>query len=102
MYIRTTCAVKANEASAELVQELKDLGINPIVTSQVVRGVYEGTDEAFAKKIVKVFQQEQNPDIFYDDGRRGQDEIAMQRQNPKRARTQSGNVVGKKRHKRRV
>ena len=102
MYVRTTCAVKANEASAELVQKLKDLGINPIVTSQVVRGVYEGTDEVLAKRIVEVFQQEQNPDIFYDDGRREQDEIAMQCQNRERAGAQSNNVVDKKRRKRRV
>lgn len=102
MYVRTTCAVKVNEASTELVQKLKELGINPIVTSQVVRGVYEGTDEALAKKIVGVFQQEQNPSIYYDDGRSGQDETAMQRQNRERTGAQSDNVVGKKRRKRRV
>lgn len=54
--------------SPHLCEEIIELGLVPIVTSKIIRAVYEGPDEAKGKALVKIFEKEVDHDIveFHD------------------------------------
>lgn len=66
--MRVSCACPTDLASQGLVDELTALGINPIVTSQVIRAVYEGPDRKVGEAIVTLYEKEKDHDVtvFYD------------------------------------
>lgn len=66
--MRVSCACPADLASSTLVERIKTLGLQPIVTSLVVRTVYEGKDKALGEAIVEIYSHEADHDItvFYD------------------------------------
>lgn len=70
MTVRVTCAVSIDKATTKLADKIRELGVNPIITCAVVRAVYEGPDEALARKIVELFKQEDTSDIYFDFGGR--------------------------------
>lgn len=86
MYVRLTCGVAADKASENLPDKLRALGVTPIVTSMVVRAVYEGEDVALATRIKALFENEDTTDIYFDDGRRADNETPSERKNRKRHR----------------
>lgn len=66
--MRVSCGCPANMATDTLVERLQTLGLHPIVTSQVIRAVYEGPDRKLGEAIVEIFAHEADHDItvFYD------------------------------------
>lgn len=70
MTVRVSCGVAVEKASPELVQKLKQLGIKPIITTCVIRAVYEGPDKTLGQKIVELYKGEATDDIYYDFGER--------------------------------
>lgn len=66
--MRVSCGCPAATASEGLVDEIKQLGLTPIVTSQVVRAVYEGHNRGTGEAIVQLYEKEIDHDItvFYD------------------------------------
>lgn len=64
--MRISCAVPHELCSANLVTKLKEMGLNPIVTTQIVRVVYEGSDHRLGTQIVLMFENELNHDITVD------------------------------------
>lgn len=64
--MRCTCAAPSKTCSPELVANLKALGVTPIVTSQVVRAVYDGPSGKTCKAIIALFEQEADHDIVAD------------------------------------
>lgn len=61
--MRVTCACPAEKASETLVEQLKKLGIEPIITSQVIRAVYEGPHRDIGEGIVAIYDNEQDHEI---------------------------------------
>lgn len=86
MYVRLTCGVAASKASPDLPEKIRRVGVEPIITSLVVRAVYEGEDVALATRVKAIFEQEDTTDIYFDDGRRPDDETRSERKNRKRHR----------------
>lgn len=72
MTVRVTCGVAFHKASNDLTERIYALGLKPIITNTVIRTVYEGDNRSLAEKIVEIYQQEKDADIYYDDGRRGE------------------------------
>lgn len=61
--MRVSCSCPVDLASETLVTELKDLGLEPIVTNEVVRVVYEGPKRTLGETIVDIFAREANHEI---------------------------------------
>lgn len=61
--MRVSCACPAKLASDTLVDRLKVLGLQPIITSQVIRAVYEGPDKSIGEAIVEIYAHEADHDI---------------------------------------
>lgn len=61
--MQVSCACPRELASEGLVEEIKALGIEPIVTSLVVRAVYEGHDKGLGEAIVELFCREADHEI---------------------------------------
>lgn len=68
--MKLSASVPAELASDEFMAKLKKMGCDPIITSQVVRVVYEGTRLKFGQKLIKLFESQPHHDItvFYDNG----------------------------------
>lgn len=66
--VRVSCGVPRALATDTLVDKLKALGIKPIITSEVIRAVYQGPDRQLGETIVEIFAHEADHDItvFYD------------------------------------
>lgn len=64
--IRVSCSVPAYKASPALVLRLRRLGITPIVTPRLIRGVYEGTSSIIADTLVQIFELEEDHEITLD------------------------------------
>lgn len=64
--MRVSCGCAVSTASPTLTQTLEQMGIQPIITSQVVRAVYEGDDEKFGQQIVNLFEREEDHTITVD------------------------------------
>lgn len=61
--MRVSCACPASLASEHLAEELRSLGIQPIITSQVIRAVYDGPDKAVGTAIVNIYLNETDHEI---------------------------------------
>lgn len=61
--MRVSAACPAELATEGLVEEIQALGLQPIVTSIVVRAVYEGPDKGIGEAIVELFSKEANHEI---------------------------------------
>lgn len=77
--MRVSCSCLVKGASENLLPEVRKMGIEPIVTNQVIRAVYEGKDKKIGEGIVKLFVEEKEHDIYvhYDP-----EEIAEQQKRP--------------------
>lgn len=62
--MRVSCSCARDTASEGLVKEIAALGLQPIVTNQIIRGVYEGDDHNIGGALVTLFSQEQDHDVF--------------------------------------
>lgn len=61
--MRVSACVPRELASDSLVEELESLGVPPIITSQVIRAVYDGPDKHIGEAIVELFCCEDGHDI---------------------------------------
>lgn len=61
--MRVTCACPADLASSTLVDRLTSMGIEPIITSKVVRAVYDRPDRRLGEAIVELYQHEADHEI---------------------------------------
>lgn len=61
--MRVSCACPVQTASCYLFDGLRKLGVQPIITSQVVRAVYEGSEVQKGEAIVRLFEREIGNDI---------------------------------------
>lgn len=61
--MRVSCACPRKMATDTLVERLESLGIKPIVTNQVIRAVYEGTDKSLGEAIVEIYAHEADHEI---------------------------------------
>lgn len=66
MYL-VSCAVPIDECSPELLDRVEKLGLTPILTTCVVRTIYEGDDAIIADTLKEIYERERNPDIYYHD-----------------------------------
>lgn len=64
--MRISCAAPRELVSDGLLAALKAWGIEPIITSTIIRVVYEGDDHKLGTKIVQRFMGEVNHDITVD------------------------------------
>lgn len=66
--MRVSCEVPRDQCSATLLEDLKQLGIEPIITPSIVRAVYEGTSVQLGEAIVARFKLEHCHGIvsYYD------------------------------------
>lgn len=66
--MRVSCACPVNLASDTLVDRLKVLGLQPIITSRVIRAVYEGPDKSIGEAIVEIYacEAEHEINVQYD------------------------------------
>lgn len=56
--MRVSCACPVETATPDLVDRIQNLGLQPIVTSIIIRAVYEGPDHALGKRVVELFSNE--------------------------------------------
>lgn len=61
--MRVSCACPVDLASDTLIAKLETLGLKPIVTSQVIRAVYEGSDRRLGEAIVEIYAHEADHEI---------------------------------------
>lgn len=61
--MRVSCACPTDMATDTLVERLRVLGIQPIITPQVIRAVYEGSDKSIGEAIVEMYAHEADHDI---------------------------------------
>lgn len=61
--MRVSAACPAELATSTLVDRLRVLGLQPIITSQVIRAVYEGTDKGIGEAIVDIYSHEADHSI---------------------------------------
>lgn len=64
--MRVSCAVDVDKASATLLQDLIGIGVQPIVTTCVIRAVYEGPEVRIGQRIVNRYELEHHPQITVD------------------------------------
>lgn len=66
--MRVSCACPPALATSTLVERLKSLGFEPIVTSSVIRVVYEGPNRQLGEALVEIYAHEADHEItvFYD------------------------------------
>lgn len=66
--VRVSCGCPVETASQGLEEEIRLLGLEPIVTNVIIRCVYEGGDRALGEAVVQMFEKERDHDItvFYD------------------------------------
>lgn len=56
--MRVSCSAPLSSCSKSLIEDIRALGKEPIVTGCVVRAVYEGPDVALGEAIVERFEKE--------------------------------------------
>lgn len=64
--MRVSCSVPANMATSTLVPHIKTLGLEPIITSEVIRAVYEGNDVSIGEALIDMFSHEGDHHITAD------------------------------------
>lgn len=70
--MRVSAACPAQLASDTLVDKIRVLGIQPIITSQVIRAVYEGPDKSIGEAIVNMYAHEADHEINVQYGKEEQ------------------------------
>lgn len=61
--MRVSCSCPTNLASDTLAERISALGIQPIITPQVVRAVYEGPNKSIGEAIVRMYACEDDHEI---------------------------------------
>lgn len=61
--MRVSCACPVELASSTLEEKIRTLGITPIVTTQVIRAVYDGPDKSIGEAIVNMYAHEADHEI---------------------------------------
>lgn len=56
--MRLSCSVPTDKASDGFITKVAQCGITPIVTSQVIRAVYEGKNEKLCDGIIALYEAE--------------------------------------------
>lgn len=56
--MRVSCACPVELATSTLEDNLRALGLQPIVTTEVIRAVYEGPDRSLGEAIVELYAHE--------------------------------------------
>lgn len=56
--MRLSCEASAKDCTKTLVEDIRALGIEPIITTEVIRAVYEGDDEELGNAIIERFRAE--------------------------------------------
>lgn len=66
--MRVSCSCPKKLATDTLVDRLRALGLQPIITTEVIRAVYEGDNRGLGEAIVEIYAHEADHDItvFYD------------------------------------
>lgn len=64
--MRVSCSVPVNLATSTLVDHIKVLGVHPIITSEVIRAVYEGDDVSIGEALIDMFSHECDHEIVVD------------------------------------
>lgn len=64
--MRVSCAVPKEFCSEGFIWKLQEMKLDPIVTTQIVRVVYEGDDHQLGARIVEMFAHEVDHDITVD------------------------------------
>lgn len=64
--MRVSCSVPADLATSTLQAHIEVLGLTPIVTSQVIRVVYEGNDVSIGEALIDMFSHECDHEITAD------------------------------------
>lgn len=66
--MKVSCSCPVDAASHDLIEEVESLGLTPVVTTSVVRVVYEGDNVALGESIVRLFEREIDHEITADYG----------------------------------
>lgn len=61
--MQLSCGAPRDTASPELLEKIAELGLEPIVTSQIIRVLYVGTNHQLAEQIVALFRDEIGHDV---------------------------------------
>lgn len=77
--MRVHCACPTRYATDTLLKRLSSLGIEPIVTPQVIQAVYEGTDKSIGETLVEMFLHEADHVITVQYADKGQGDSATTR-----------------------
>lgn len=64
--MRISCGADVHTCRDTLERDIRILGLQPIVTSQVVRAVYEGDDEHVVNCLIQLFSSQPDHDIYTD------------------------------------
>ena len=85
--MRISCAVPREFCSQNLISKLEEMGLDPIITTQIVRVVYEGDDHRLGTQIVLMFENELDHDITVDycDERESRREARQKRKKQRRS-----------------
>lgn len=69
MRVSCGCPIETARSAETLINWIKQIGLEPIVTNTTIRCVYEGEDKAKGEVIVQMFEVEVGHDItvFYDE-----------------------------------
>lgn len=80
--MRVSCSCPKETATNTLVENLRKMGVQPIITPQVVRAVYEGPSHNIGEAIVEMFAGERDHDInvqYTDEEQRREDRKAARK-----------------------
>lgn len=68
MRVSCGCPIDTARSAETLINWIRQIGLEPIVTNTTIRCVYEGEDRAKGEAIVQMFEVEVDHDItvFYD------------------------------------
>lgn len=61
--VRISCSVPTDKASDGLLRRIRQLGIAPIVTPQVIRAVYQGPSRVVGETLMEIFELERDHEI---------------------------------------
>lgn len=64
--MRVSCSVPVGMASSTLIPHIQSLGLEPIVTAEVIRAVYEGDDVNLGEGLIALFAHEGDHEITAD------------------------------------
>lgn len=62
--MRVSCSCLVKGASENLVPNIRKMGLEPIITNQVIRVVYDGKDKSIGEAIVRLFADETDHDVY--------------------------------------